>query len=157
VSQGLLFSLFDVKDPSQPRLLQQERLGKRGSFSAALWNHHALSVLPSTDGVRFALPVVAYGVDATDPGNLPATHTYPWSWSGLQSLTVSGRAEHDAVLTLGPSLVTHRRGVVTSTGYDFDLGADRARSAVFANGVVFESGGRFWRSDIDGSNASGPF
>jgi hypothetical protein len=153
--QGLQFSLFDVSNPAAPTLRQQLMLGKRNSYSAALRNHHALSVLPIAGGVRFALPVRIHDALGNEPPGLPDNYDYPWSWSGLQSIDVRGSNAADAQLVAGPSLVTRRRtDPVMSTYYDDAL--YHARSIQFLNGTIYVENGRFWRSEPDGAAASGP-
>ena len=57
--QGVKLSLFDVSDPANPSELSSLVLGKRGTNSAVLSNHHALSYLPATDTepARLAIPI----------------------------------------------------------------------------------------------------
>ncbi len=57
--QGLKLSLFDVSDPTQPSEVNSIILGKRGTESDVLNDHHALAYLPPNDlrGARIAIPV----------------------------------------------------------------------------------------------------
>jgi uncharacterized secreted protein with C-terminal beta-propeller domain len=43
---GVILQLFDVKDPTDPRLLHQEKIGTRGSSSQAATDHLAFNYLP---------------------------------------------------------------------------------------------------------------
>lgn len=153
--QGLMFSLFDVSDPNQPRVLQQRVLGKRGSYSALLRDHHALSALPGGGGTVFALPVGVHAADGSEPVPTPDHYVYPWSWSGLQTLSVSGTDAASARLEVGPALVAYRRDSPSGIVYPDDA-ATGARSVQFARGIVYVEHGRFWRMDRDGTNVSGP-
>lgn len=153
--QGLLFSLFDVSDPSRPRLLQQASLGKRGSGSAILSNHHALSVLPGTNGISFALPVRVHEPDGSEPIAPPDNYSYPWSWSGLQKLEVTGSNASNARLVPGAALVTNRRSAGGTQTYPDDA-LYGARSIQFARGTVYFENGRFWRTDLAGTQVGGP-
>ena len=74
--QGVKLSLFDVADPANPREVDSLVLGKRGTESSVLWDHHALSFLPASgsEPARLALPVQLHedipqweGFDARDP------------------------------------------------------------------------------------------
>ncbi len=57
--QGLKLALFDVADPAQPREIDAIVLGKRGTESDVLYDHHAFSYLPAEGDTpaRFAIPV----------------------------------------------------------------------------------------------------
>ena len=57
--QGVKMSLFDVSDPSVPSEVNSIVLGKRGTQSEVLYDHHALAFLPATDNqpARVAVPV----------------------------------------------------------------------------------------------------
>jgi hypothetical protein len=153
--QGLQFTLFDVRNPAQPRVLEQRLLGKRPSASAALYDPHALSVMRFGAATRFTLPVRVHESDGSE-GPAPApSYYYPWSWSGLQTLEVSGDDAASARLTTRTSLVTHRRTAPGDSHYDDDAVA-YARSIQFARGTVYVEGGRFWLARADGGLVSGP-
>ncbi len=77
--QGVKLSLFDISNPADPREVDAVILGKRGTESAALTDHHAFTWLPATDTrpARLALPV---GLHDTVP---PTSYSYvtpdePW-------------------------------------------------------------------------------
>lgn len=57
--QGIKLSLFDVSDPGQPSEVNSIILGKRGTESDVLYDHHALAYLPPNElrGARLAIPV----------------------------------------------------------------------------------------------------
>ncbi len=57
--QGLKLSLFDVSDLTTPTEVDKIIIGKRGTESAALNDHHALSLLTQNAGLttRIALPI----------------------------------------------------------------------------------------------------
>jgi uncharacterized secreted protein with C-terminal beta-propeller domain len=148
--QGLELSLFDVSDPSQPQELQSIVMGKRGSDSALLYNHHALSSLLRTDGTgTFAFPAALHdGVpNGPDPWNY-----YPWQESGLMSFQLQGTTAANAHLVTLPPLITHTAGDPSSM-YNTDGGALMGRSVLFPGGNVYVSNGVFWRQDA----ASFPF
>lgn len=90
--QGVKVALFDVGNAAAPREVNSLVIGKRGSDSAALHDHHAFSFLASSAGNGalglLVLPVVrnetpAYG-DPTSP-----TTWYDWTATGLQRFDVS--------------------------------------------------------------------
>ncbi len=76
--QGLKLSLFDVSNPNQPVEVNSIVLGKRGTESDVLYDHHALAYLPPNDmrGARLAIPVRLHEeTPSTDTGFLQ-----PWAW-----------------------------------------------------------------------------
>ncbi len=88
--QGVKLSLFDVSNPASPTEIDAVVLGKRGTESAVLWDHHALSFIPGTgsEPARLAIPVQLHadtpqweGWDASDPGAwYDYTHTALYSF-----------------------------------------------------------------------------
>lgn len=89
--QGVKVALFDVANPAAPREVNSLVIGKRGSDSAALHDHHAFTFLPSTTGGgalgRLALPVVRHETPGYgDPAN--PTTWYDWTATGLQLFDV---------------------------------------------------------------------
>jgi uncharacterized secreted protein with C-terminal beta-propeller domain len=57
--QGVKLSLFDVSNIATPKEINSVVLGKRGTDSDVLWDHHAMSFLPATgaEPARLAMPV----------------------------------------------------------------------------------------------------
>lgn len=153
--QGVQFNLFDVSDPARPRVLQQETIGKRGSGTALLASHHALSALQKNGAVTVALPL---RVHEDQPGDPPPTAPWQlarWAWSGLQRVDVVGTTPADARLVVGQKLVTHSRAENNDPGY-LDDAVNGARSVQFARGTVYVENGRFWLSNPDGGLLAGP-
>jgi len=143
--QGLQLSLYDVTDPSEPRELQRIVMGKRGSDSALLYNHHAFSSLMRTDGTgTFALPAALHDGDPVSGSGDSAY--YPWQESGLMSFQLQGTTAANAHLVTLPPLITHT--VADSTPYSpTDGGTLMGRSVLLPNGNVYVSNGTFWRQD----------
>jgi hypothetical protein len=90
--QGVQLNLFDVSDPSRPRVLQQQILGKRGSYSAVLGNHHALSTLRTAAGLDLALPIRVHANLPGDPAPSSAWDYERWSWRGASRDTCNSYA-----------------------------------------------------------------
>lgn len=93
--QGVKLSLFDVSDPSAPVELDALVLGERGTESTVLWDHHALSFLPSEGGepARIAIPVQLHesvpdwkGWDAEEP-----SAWYDFTHTGLYTFEITGQ------------------------------------------------------------------
>ncbi len=87
--QGVKLSLFDVSDPASPKELDSLVIGKRGTHSDLLYDHHALAWLAAGGAIqpnRLALPIRlhetlpaynGYG----DPGD--PWFYYDWTHTGL--------------------------------------------------------------------------
>ncbi len=79
--QGVKLSLFDVSNLASPKEINSVVIGKRGTDSAALWDHHAVSFLPAAgnEPARLALPIQ---VNETMPAynQYRGAVTSPWFW-----------------------------------------------------------------------------
>lgn len=139
--QGLQMSLYDVADAGKPRELQRVLIGKAGSDSALLRDHHALSALPRPDGsLSMAFPARVME---------PTEHR-----SGLLRYELRGSGPSDARLVEGAHLITHQAAAGSPTWYLDHVG--NGRSVLLRNGAVFIAGGQFWHQDSNG-NATGPY
>ncbi|MBI4595991.1 MAG: beta-propeller domain-containing protein [Candidatus Tectomicrobia bacterium] len=85
--QGVKLSLFDVSDPSDPREVSAIVLGKRGTQSKVLMDHHALTFLPPVGmaPARLAIPVQLHDTVPDDPGFDSGNPwaSYEWTHTGL--------------------------------------------------------------------------
>ncbi|MDY6984725.1 MAG: beta-propeller domain-containing protein, partial [Pseudomonadota bacterium] len=100
--QGVKIALFDVSNPASPREIDSKILGKRGTESDVLYDHHAFSYLPAQgdEPARFAIPVQLHdrpatwqGFDVSSPQAwYDHTHTGLYSFEvGPQGITQAGR------------------------------------------------------------------
>ena len=153
--QGLQLSLYDVRDVGRPREIQRVIIGKRGSDSALLRDHHAFATLLQADGTdSLAFPV--HIADGPIPlyGNTDSAF-YPWQWSGLARYALSGTTAADARLVELPRVVTH--AAVQFTGsYFSDPAITTGRPVLFRSGTVYVGDGRFWNQDATGTTY-GPY
>lgn len=154
--QGLQISLFDVRDAGKPRELQRMIVGKRGSDSALLRDHHAFSALLQTDGTgTFAIPARVADGSVGAGGTGDATY-YPWQWSGLTRFALTGTTAETARITALPSLVTHTAATM-GNNYFPDPGSANGRSILFPKGSLYVGNGLFWHQDATGRTQSGPY
>jgi len=82
-AQGVKVSLFDVSDPQAPREVQSLEIGKRGTQSEALRDHHGITVQRATAEHPTRL---AIGIDVHDrptPYSNGPSGWYDWRESGL--------------------------------------------------------------------------
>jgi uncharacterized secreted protein with C-terminal beta-propeller domain len=100
--QGVKLALFDVSNPAAPREIDGAVLGKRGTDSDVLWDHHAFTWLPpqGEEPARIAIPVRLHDRtpawkewDANDPSAwYDYTHTALYTFEvGALGITPTGR------------------------------------------------------------------
>ena len=108
--QGLKLSLFDVSDPANPSELDSLILGKRGTDSAVLSDHHALSYLPANgiEPARLAIPINLHDTtpawELFDPA-LPNAY-YDFTHTGLYSFEISDSGISQAGIIYGTEPVS---------------------------------------------------
>ena len=79
LATGLKLALFDVTDLSNPKLMESEVIGDRGSDSELLWNHKALYFNPSKN--TFAFPVSIHkSKNVEDYGNMVFQGAYVYKY-----------------------------------------------------------------------------
>ncbi|MBK6981569.1 MAG: beta-propeller domain-containing protein [Betaproteobacteria bacterium] len=150
--QGLQLSLYDVSDAANPREMQRALMGKRGSDSPLLRDHHALSTLAQPGGsLSLAFPASIHDGPYPLWGTGDSTF-YPWMESGLMRFELRGSTAADARLVQMPSLITHRP---PTSAYSTDP-VMTARSVLFPRGVVYAGEGQFWHLDAAGT-VRGPY
>jgi uncharacterized secreted protein with C-terminal beta-propeller domain len=87
--QGVKLSLFDVSTAENLREVESVVLGKRGSESTVLYDHHALAWLATGDIATLAIPVQ---LNDTEFSNQDYTHPsahYDWTHTGLYTFTIN--------------------------------------------------------------------
>lgn len=88
ITQGVKLSLFNVTNLENPVELDSEVIGKRGSYSPALDDHHSLTLLERDGGYRVAIPIQRHAeLRQGDDGLNPWTW-YDWSDSGLYQFEI---------------------------------------------------------------------
>ena len=106
--QGLKLSLFDVSDPANPSEVAALVLGKRGTESAVLSDHHALSFLPAsgTEPARLAIPVDLNDTIPSSTSFNPALPNayYDYTHSGLYSFEIDAEGITQAGIIFGTQL-----------------------------------------------------
>jgi hypothetical protein len=133
--------------------MQRVVMGKRGSDSALLRDHHAFSMLTQSDGLAtLAIPARIHDGPTPLYGSDDSAF-YPWQESGLVRFELRGTSAADARLVQMPSLVTDS---VSRTSANFtDSAVMGGRSVLFRNGTIYVGNGQFWRQDSAGT--AGPY
>ena len=127
--QGVKVSLYDVSDPAAPTEVDTLLLGQRGSYSNALYDHRAISILPPANGrtttrVAFGIDIAGLAQPARRPDPEDAFTYYDWRFSGLHGIEV--RTGADAGLTLTGTLVAASVNDPDNFGYGYGSGSERA-------------------------------
>ncbi|MBU0674848.1 MAG: beta-propeller domain-containing protein [Proteobacteria bacterium] len=142
--QGIKIALFDVSQPAAPVAIDTLTIGKRGSDSTVLSDHHGFSFLQGADGIfRFAMPLSrndgspSYG-DPTEPWTY-----YNWSDTGLGLFEINGEGS-EATLTHTGTLVVE---TATSTGSYPTGSLTDDRSVLTTDGVYYSHNGMIWSAD----------
>src|SRR5206468_7878628 len=60
---GIILQLFDVKNPTEPKLVHKEKIGTRGSSSEAATDHLAFNYLPSRGLLAIPMTICEGGSD----------------------------------------------------------------------------------------------
>ena len=82
--------MFDVSDPASPTEVDFMEIGKQGTYSQALYNHHGITFRPAMDGqparLAFSIDVadIADGFSQGDP-----TGWHSWRESGLHAFEIN--------------------------------------------------------------------
>jgi uncharacterized secreted protein with C-terminal beta-propeller domain len=88
IATGVKVSLYDIRDPATPTEVSKYVFGNSYSWSYALYDHRALSLLTANaDQIRITLPISVYDEVQTDPFIYNT-----WVSSGLYQFEINGLA-----------------------------------------------------------------
>lgn len=149
--QGVKLVLFDVSDPADPREVNAVVIGKRGTESDALYDHHAVSMVsrPESGITRLAIPVQLYDTPPEGPGfdsSKPWAY-YDWTHTGLYLFTVHTSpeaGEAPGIERSGEMIVASRFQGSVSTGM---FGVDRG--VITGDDVHFVHAAMVWSAPWD--------
>ncbi len=147
--QGVMLALYDVSDPTRIQELYRGTVGKRGSDSAALHDHHAFSTLKIGNSTIVAFPARINSSAMTSPD---PSYYYPWESSGVMRFEVRGTAPQNAALYTLDNLITHPPAPQSFP----DPSTTNGRAVIYPNATIYVGNGKFWRLDGLGKSA-GPF
>ena len=138
--QGVKLSLIDVSDPSNPRETDKRIIGKRGTESNALYNHHALTSLQVGDTQRIALPIRLHEQTPFSNTVSPSSY-YGYTNTGLYRFEVDITNQ---TLVEKPAIITDDW---QTTPYGGSIHNDR--SVMINDTVHYLHNGRFYSRDWD--------
>lgn len=141
--QGVKLSLIDVTNASDPREVDKVILGKRGTETAALYTHHAMTGLKVGDQYRVAVPVQLHEGDAPTLVVKPSTY-YPFKHFGLYRFDID--INNQKIIQIPPMITQGGSVSLGLTGFIND------RSVFINDNVHFMHNGDFWSQDWKGIN-----
>ena len=119
--QGVKLSLFDVSSGSALSEVKSLVIGKRGSESQVLYDHHALAWLSADNGEdhRLVIPIDEHTTEydsAWYDYSQPSSH-YDWTQSGAYIFDINTGIEPS--LTMSAQLITENRNQQSYKPYSF--------------------------------------
>ena len=142
--QGIKVGIFDITDKTNPQVLQEVLIGKRGTNSDALNEHHAFTYFNNTETgvIRFAFPVSIHDGEPAYFNNDSASTYYNWQLSGLQLFQLS---ESNGIYNLSNDGVLAIESANSGKTNNFYFQEPRA---LFVNDAVFLTNkGDVWTSN----------
>ncbi len=159
--QGVKLSLFDVSDPARPEEVNSIVLGKRGTESDALYDHHAVTYRAPDEGgnARLAIPVRLHDTRPASPAFDPSKPWayYDWTHTGLHLFeidTLYGSGKPPGIHETGAMIVASRTETPYPDGY---WGAWSDRSVLVGDSVHYVHQARVWSASWgSGADMVGP-
>ncbi len=142
-SNTIKLGLFDVSDMSSPKEISTQLVGKNGTWSPALNEHHAISILKDSDSqYRLAFPASVYEKDA---------RYTKWAYSGLELFNIDFNS---ATPLTNVGVIKSEQ---SSSEQSYPNIYESGRSIIHDEKVHFIHGQSIWSSDwSDPDNAIGP-
>lgn len=135
--QGMKLSLIDTSKPGELKEVDKLILGKRGTDSAALHDHHAVTVLPAGKDLRVALPIKLHDTPQAGMQGQPSDY-YAHTQTGLYRFEVDKAAKK--IRQLAP--------LITERGQEeYWMYPQNDRSVLIGNYVHYFHNGNFWSQE----------
>ncbi|HFD87640.1 MAG TPA: hypothetical protein ENJ35_08190 [Gammaproteobacteria bacterium] len=149
--QGVKLSLVDVSDPANPREVAKAEIGKRGTQSTALRDHHGVTTLQVGNQLRLAIPVELHDIRGQYGDSSAPNFYYDYTNTGLYRFNIDIDSQTiDA--TPKPLIVEARED--NGNYYGSDISNDR--SVMVGDYVHYLHGGRFWSQNWSNNVVTGP-
>lgn len=141
--QGVKLSLIDVSSPSNPREVDKVIIGKRGTESAVLWDHHAFTGLQVDNSYRVAIPIEVHEEDnlTVEGGSIASTY-HAFKNLGLYRFDIDVDAQK--IVQKAPMIVSDANAPESYSDFYND------RSVFLNNTVHYMHNGKFWSQDWQG-------
>jgi uncharacterized secreted protein with C-terminal beta-propeller domain len=138
--QGILLSLFDVRDPSSPKQLAKLVVGQRGTESALFRTHQALSVRSFGDRTSIAFPAAVYEGLSPEAVLAQPFSSAPFRYSGLLQFDIHTGAQ--AAISQSPAISIPDFG--SNTQLAASAASNDARGLYLNDLRVYLENGRIW-------------
>jgi len=146
--QGVKLSLFDVADPATPQEIDSVVIGKRGTQSDALYDHHAFTFLPASADApaRIAVPIELHDTVYSEPWFTPENPwtSYDWTHTGLYFFEITDAA----IQQVGRLVVEDRSAGIYYPDYS-NRGQDR--SVIVNDSLHYVHGNKLWSTPWGGT------
>lgn len=140
--QGVKLSLIDVSDPANPIEADKVILGKRGTESTVLNNHHAFTSLQIDNNVRIAIPVELH---ETENGEEKVNQYHMYKQTGLYRFEINIDSQKIVKLP-----ILEVANAISQPEYFHPITNDR--SVFIGENVYYMHNGRFWLQDWLGND-----
>ena len=141
--QGVKLSLIDVSSPSNPQEVDKVIVGKRGTESAVLFDHHAFTGLQVDGNYRVAIPIKVHeGASPNVNGENNASVYHEYKHLGLYRFNID--LDTQKIIQTSPMIVNNASVAETYQDFYDD------RSVIFNDTVHYMHNGKFWSQDWDG-------
>lgn len=145
--QGVKLSLVDISDPTHPTEIDKQIIGKRGSHSETLYDHHAYTQLNLENKTQVAIPIQ---VHETQSNPYYATGTpreyFEYSYTGLFKYEIDHK--NKKITQIGDPIIGHQ---ANSTSSRYDVYQHNQRSRIIGDSVHYLFKGQFYSQDWLGS------
>lgn len=148
--QGVKLSLIDVSVPTNPLEVDKLIIGKRGSESAALWDHHAYTQLAVGQTTRIALPIEVHEKPMQNPYNAGSpSEWFDYSYTGLFKFEID--TVNKKLTQIGTPVVSY--SATNGNNYaPYDVFPAPA-SRIINDHIHFMFNGQFWSQDWLGTSS----
>ena len=140
--QGVKVALFDILDPAKPREVNSLIIGKRGSQSAALTDHHAFTLMPTGNSsgelARLALPIQRHDIANMGDSTNPRTW-HDWTNTGLHLYSVQ-----DTGLVAHAEMLAEQRSLLSNEKTSPTVDASTDRGFLIGNEAHYLHGQEIW-------------
>jgi uncharacterized secreted protein with C-terminal beta-propeller domain len=149
--QGVKLVLFDISDLANPREVAAQVIGKRGTESDVLYDHHAFGFLPPVndgEAARLALPIRLHDTPSGSDPSQP-WYRYYWTHTGLYLFDIftDGRPDQEASIEERGRIIVEQRSETNTDFWYWNDSKDRA--VLLEDSVHYIHDGQVWSAAWD--------
>ena len=145
--QGVKLSLIDISDPSNPHEADKVILGKRGTETTVLYDHHAFTSLQIADKYRVAIPVQLHeGIPPILDGGDQASQYHQYKQTGLYRFEID--INNQKINQIPAMIISDENSISSEIGSIYN-----DRSVLINEDVYYLHDGALWSQDWQGTEA----